>query len=215
MYAGLSTGLFMASTQLATAAILWTNNTGPPLESQLPWQFLSELLIHGLGLTVCGISPHRHSSSDYLPFSTNEITRYSVALLVTMTGRFLKAGKLDRRHKTHFQQWIFPIIFAVFATHHDDPELGGVLVILVAAVMGQTHMALERHSSVSDKTVRTGKGCCMQHTLRQRYNPCMFFIQADGADVYTPLCCVKHLLFVAISTMPSVNLQAFMLRYMC
>ena len=169
MYAGLSTGLFMVSMQLATAAILWTNNTGLPLESQLPWQFLSELLIHGLGLTVCGISPHSHSSSDYLPFSTNEITRYAVALLVTITGRFLKAGKLDRRHKTHFQQWIFPIIFAVFATHHGDPELGGVLVILVAAVMGQAHMALERHSSVSDKTVCTGKRPRLLHTTHHRH----------------------------------------------
>lgn len=188
MYAGLTTGMFMASMQLGTAAIFWTNSTGPPLESQLPWQLLSELVIHGLGLTVCGITPYDHSESGYLPFSTNETTRYAIALLVTMTGRFLKAGKLDRRHKTHFQQWIMPIISAVFAAHHGDPELAGVLVILVAAVTGQPQLALEQHTSVSDKTVRAGRPSMLLHATHpqvQNMTPAPFSLGLLSAKVHT------------------------------
>lgn len=164
MYEGLTTGLLMNGIQLGTAAILWTNNTGPPLESQLPWQLLSELVIHGLGLAVCGITPFHHSCSGDLPISTNETSCHAVTLLVTMTGRFLKAGKLDRRHRTHFQRWIMPIISAVFASQHGNPEIGGVLLILVAAAMGQPHMTFEQHVSISEKTVRAGRPFRLLHT---------------------------------------------------
>lgn len=200
MYAGLTTGTFMASMQLGTAAVLWTNSTGPPLESQLPWQFLSELVIHGLGLTVCGVTPYDHSLSGYLPFSTNEITRYAITLLATMTGRFLKAGELDRRHKTHFQQWIMPIISAVFASHHGDFELGGVLVILVAAVTGQPQLALEQHTPVSDKTVLAGEPSMLLHATDpqvQVVTPAFFIWACFLQNVYmlvfmhSSICSVK------------------------
>ena len=141
--------------RLGTAAILWTNNIGPPLESQLPWQFLSELVIHGLGLPLCGVTPYKHSKGS--PLIAKEVTLHAVALLVTMAGRFFKAGRLDSRHITHLQQWIMPILSATFALYHQDPEIGGVLVILAALAVGQRHMTLGQHISLSEEIVRAGK----------------------------------------------------------
>lgn len=150
----------MIGLQLGTAAVLWTNNTGSPLDSQLPWQFLSQLVIHGLGLAVCGIAPQKHSVTPETSCTISTVASLATILLVTMTGRFVKAAPLDKLEIEHIQRWFMPILSAMFGAHHGDPEIGGVLVILAALVVGQPHTTLEQgtiSSGMSHKEVQTGK----------------------------------------------------------
>ena len=150
----------MGGLQLGTAAILWTNSTGSPLDSQLPWQFFSELLIHGLGLAVCGITSQRHSMIPTSSCAINHVASLATVLLVTTAGRFLKAAPLNRLETEHIQQWFMPILSAMFETHHGDPEIGGVLVILAALVVGQPLTTFQQgtvSSGMSHKAVQTGK----------------------------------------------------------
>lgn len=136
--------------QLGTAAILWTNNTGPPLDSQLPWHLFSDLV------TLWYLNSDKPIRTPRSPHSINEAGLYATALLVTMSGRFFKTATLDERHVELFERWIMPAISATFAHHHDDPDLGGVLVILAALAVGQPYITLER-AAMSDKAVRKGK----------------------------------------------------------
>ena len=158
--AGMPTGMLMSGLQLGTAAVLWTNNIGSPLDSQLPWQFLSQLVVHGLGLAVCGIPLQKHSMTPETSCTISDVASLATILLVTMTGRFLKAAPLDKLETEHILRWFMPILSAMFGTHHGDPQLGGVLVILAALVVGQPHTTFEQgtvSSGMSHKEVRTGK----------------------------------------------------------
>ena len=151
--------MLMAGLQLGTAAILWTNKIGSPLDSQLPWQLFSELIIHGLGLAVCGINPQKHSTTVKPSGTIHDVASLATILLVTMAGRFLKAAPLNRLETEHIQQWLMPILSAMFDTHRDDPEIGGVLVILAALVVGQPYTSFEQgtiRSCMSHTDVRTG-----------------------------------------------------------
>lgn len=160
VYAGMPIAMLISGLQLGTAAILWTNNTGSPLDSQLPWQFLYELMINGLGLAVCGIKPQKHSMISESSGAINHVASLATVLLVTIAGRFLKAAPLNRLETEHIQQWFMPILSAMFETHNGDPEIGGVLVILAALVVGHPLTTFEQstvNSSMSHKAVQTGK----------------------------------------------------------
>ena len=210
MCTGLPMAMLMAGLQLGTAAILWTNNIGSPLDSQLPWQLFSELVIHGLDLAVCGITPQKPSMTEYPSYIIHDVEFLAIILLVTMAGRFLKAAPLDRRETEHIQQWLMPILSAMFHTHCCDAEIAGVLVILAALVVGQPHTSFEQgtiKSGMSHKDVRSGKSSrgSLHATHPQSLSP--HAVIADS--VQTGLMCAEGCMLSMFSKTGKAQTAAF------
>ena len=143
--------IFVGGLQLGTAAILWTNNTGPPLDSQLPWHLFSDLF------HMWYLNPGKPITTPASPSSKHDVTLYATALLVTMSGRFFKTAPLDGRHIEIFEQEILLAIHVHLSHHHDDPDLAGVLVVLAALAAGQPYMTHRQRTLLSDTGVRKGK----------------------------------------------------------
>lgn len=173
--------------QLGIAAILWTNNTGPPLDSQLPWHLFSDL-VH-----MWHLSSDKPITTPAPPSSKHDVALYATALLVTMSGRFFKTAPLDGRHIDIFEQEIMPAIYAHLAHHHDDPDLAGVLVILAALAVGQPYRTHKQHILLSDEGVRKGK--LSDGSMQAMHPQCLNSNTVVAGSIETAKLCVEGCIF--------------------
>ena len=161
LHAGLTTDFLIVVLQLGTAAIVWLDKAGLPLESQLPWELFSELVISSLLLPLKDTPPF---DRPYLGFPItipcNQVLTHALALLVSMTGSFLKqADQPDKQLTLHFQQWIMPMISVLLESYYGEQTVGGVAVLLMAVSVGQPCMRHLQLQPVSEETVRQGESC--------------------------------------------------------
>ena len=161
LLAGLTTDLLKVVLQLGTAATLWLDNVGLPLESRLPWQLFSELLISSLLLPLKETPPFNSADLGFpVDIPCNEVLIRALGLLVSMTGSFLKqANQPDRHHALHFQHWIMPIISTQFQGHYNDPTSGGVAAVLMAVSVGQPCMRHLQLEPMGEEAVCQGESC--------------------------------------------------------
>jgi len=144
--AGLTHGDVSLVLELGTAAILWPNTAISLLQRCLPWQFFSHLLVEVLQLPLKETAPFAGHSIHLPPVDATkdanepdvlDLLPVAVTLMATMTGSFLHAMKQqDHESETkHFQMWILPVINSCLG-HHVAHDWSGVLVVLLAAVVG-------------------------------------------------------------------------------
>lgn len=157
-----STAAFAANAlQLGIAAILWSDSKLPPLDRSLPWHLFSALIVQCLKLPLDEIAVNEHSNFR-LPateLNCDDVAPHAIFLLASMTCAFLRGAGPDSRQTAHFQQWIMPIISCVFDEYGASPSLGGVMVILMAIVIGQPCGALSAgltSANISHSQIRAG-----------------------------------------------------------
>lgn len=142
--AGLNLDDMSVVMRLATASILWPSASTTVVLRRLPWQLFSTLIGQILQLPREAFDGH---SEVHMPqtgaLRVIDLTPDAVCLMTVMTSSFLRSMRLSDHHleEGHFMEWILPILLTCL-DEHSSKEWAGVVVILLAALVGQARSDL-------------------------------------------------------------------------